>query len=253
MEIYTSIEEARILVKQRWLDKELQQKILERIGEEFSPLFKEGPIGIMGRNIGTPDGEFYRFLKLNKMIGTHPVILEYTEDKFVAKNISKYSIANLPCRTGNPHDSFNGVKHVKIINFKNTEGKKLSSLKTLWNESLVDFHHRMLFSSFPEMKDRILDMSEWFKKNKSPINYYKLVFSIAISQAVYFEDFFSFDEESDFVKNIVIPAFIEVKDKFNITPILVRISETDDEYRNQSNEMFYSQEILNLIEQKLKN
>lgn len=253
MEIYTSAEEASRLIKERWNNKELRNRIAKKLNIKMNQILVDGPSGILGRNIGTPDGEFSRFISLNKKIGTKPIVFEHTDDKLVTKNISKYSLVNMPFCTGNLKDSFGGVKNIKIIDFNKVDGKKISALRTLWNENLVDFHHRILLSSFPEMKNRSIDMSLWFKGNFEPEKYYELAFSLSIAHSIYFEDFFSFDDEDDFVRDIVLPAFKKVSKNFDVKPIIVRISKTDNEYRDNPHAMFYPESIKDVVEKYLEN
>lgn len=252
-ELYTSIEDAARLIKERFGNHQLKTKVAEAIHEKLPALLTNGPIGIIGRNVATPDGEFSRFIALNRIANTSPVVIEHTQDKFVARNISKYALAAMPISTGNVHDAYGGMMKFKVIDFNGAEGRKISSLETLWSESLVAFHHGILLDFFPEMKNRTIEISKLFNNGFHPKEYYHLIFLLSISYGIYFEDFFSFDHENDFFDSIVLPAFNEVMNHFDLKPIIVRITKTDNEYQENPYDLFYPKEMMQVVQNRLNN
>lgn len=236
-EIYTPIEEAGDLIRKRWADTELRKKVEKEYRRVFFP-FENRPFGVIGRHIGTPDREFERFLKLCNKAGVDPYCFEQTEDKFTAKNFTKYALTSLPFSLGLNRNLKNIVKNEKIIDFNGAEGKKLSELKTLWGEGLVSFHHFFLQEIFPVMKGRLVDTSNWFLGSSDRVKcYYELVFTLAVSNSILFEDFDLLKEENNFVAKTVIPIFNEIRDRFGVKPIIVKISNVGE---HESDPYWYS-------------
>jgi hypothetical protein len=120
------------------------------------------------------------------------------------------------------------VTREKIINFEGAEGKRLSELTTLWGEPLVDFEHYFLTYFHPGMEGRTVDISDWLAKiGRKPGLYYERVMAFSIAHFVYLEDFDLSGEES-FTRDIVIPAFKNLKQKYGVQPLIVKISTPQD-------------------------
>lgn len=223
--IYTPIEEAGELIRKRWLDKDLLKKVEDKFNGDIPEILKDGNCGMIWRQIGTPDMEFERFLELCRKANLKPVCFEYTEDKFSARSFTKYALTNLVFSKGTDKNLKNIVAKEKIIDFKDAEKKRICDLVTLWDENLVEFHHFFLQAIFPIMENRVIDLSQWIKRNKELVqNYYFLVLSFAVCHTVYFDDFDLLKEEDDFTNEIVLPAFKEVERYFGFKPIIVKIS-----------------------------
>ena len=232
MEIYTPIEKAGEIIRQRWSDEKLRKAVEEKLEGDIPEILKDGPSGLIWRQIGTPDGEFKRFLELCQKSGVKPLCFEYAKDKFHAGNFTKYGITNLAF-FDHKEDNKTLVKKEKIINFDKAEKERLCDLKTLWGENLVDFHHFFLQAVFPIMKGRINDMSEWIKKKgKTPKEYYFSFLSLAICYCIYFDDYDLLESEKAFTNEIILPAFSEVKKYFGVEPIIVRISRIGEQEKD---------------------
>ena len=252
MEIYTPIEQAGDLIKQRWADKKLRKSVGDKLKGDIPEILKARPSGLIWRQIGTPDGEFERFLELCKKASVKPLCFEYTQDKFAARNFTKYGLAKLCFKKGLNKKLEMMVEKEKIIDFKDAEKKKICELKTLWGESLVGFHHFLLEEIFPEMKDSIMDISDWVVRNGGiPKNYYSNILSFAICHAVYFEDFDTLDSEIGFENEVILPAFNEVEKYFGVKPIIVRISK-EGEQKNNPHWCCYSQRTKEIVSNHIK-
>ena len=233
-DIYTPIEEAGEIIRKRWADEGLHKKVEDRLNGDIPEIMKNRPHGLIWRCICTPDGEFERFLELCKKANLEPIGFENSQDKFYSGNFTKLGLTNLVFSQGINKNSQHFVVKEKIIDFTTINGKKrMCDLKTLWGESLVDFHHFFLQAMFPIMKNGIIDMFEWFKKKGgSPEKYYFSVLSLAICHTVYFDDYDLIESEDSFIKENVLPAFEEVKKYFGIKPIIVRIARVGEHKRD---------------------
>jgi len=235
MEIYTPIEKAGEIIRQRWSDEKLRKAVEEKLKGDIPEVLKNGPSGMIWRQIGTPDGEFQRFLELCKKAELKPVCLEYIQDKFAARNFTKYELTMMPFKKGKNKKLETIVEKEKIIDFKDAEKKKISELKTLWGENLVDFHHFLLKEIFPEIDGRVVDISDWVVRNGGiPKNYYFNILSFAICHTVLFDDFDSLKSEENFLKEVVLPDFNEVEKYFGVKPIIVKISENGEQEKDPS-------------------
>lgn len=248
MDIYTPIEEAGKIIRERWANKELREAVEKKLeGDVPEILLGNGPHGLIWRCICTPDAEFERFLELCKKVDLSPVGLENTEDKFHSGNFTKYGLADLAFSTGVNKNLQHVVIKKRLIEFNTSGGKSMCDLKTLWGENLVDFHHFFLQEIFPLMKNNVIDISEWLKrKGGTPEKYYFSVLSLAVCHVVYFDDFDLLDSEASFVNEIVIPVFEEIKKNFGVKPIIVKISSIGEHdkdpywwcYSKESKEVF---------------
>jgi hypothetical protein len=130
-------------------------------------------------------------------------------------------------------NSQNIIIRKKIINFENVEGKQLLTIKTLWGEGLVDFHHFFLLQMFPTMKGRIIDISGWARKQgNTPKEYYPKVLSLALCFFVLFEDIDLVENELNFTNEVIISSFREVEKEFGLRPLIVRISKKEEQAKN---------------------
>ncbi len=233
MDIYTQIEKAGRLIRDRWADEKLRKAVEEKLEGDIPEILRKGPHGMIWRHIGTPDGEFERFLELCQKADLNPLCLEYIHDKFAARNFTKLGLAKLSFKKGCNKKSETLVEKEKIIDFKDAEKKKMCELKTLWGENLVDFHHSFMKEMFPGMESNIVDISDWVKRNGgAPKNYYFHILSLTLCHVVLFDDLDLLKSEEDFVKEIILPAFHEVENEFGVRPIIVRISKEGEQEKD---------------------
>ncbi len=229
MELYTPIEEAGQILKERQTDPVLRAKIEETFSGGLPPLLADGPCAMIWRQIGTPDREFERFVDEAKKGGLAPVCLEYLEDKFSARNFTKYALTKLAIETGTDKAGKTIVVHKQIIDFAGAEKKKLSELVTLWGEPLATFHHAFLLERFPVMAGHIGDLSSWIRaQGTTPKEYYPAVFSLAIRHVVLFDDFDLLDAENEFVSSVILPAFEHAEKMFGVRPLVARLAKTGE-------------------------
>jgi hypothetical protein len=225
---YFSLDEAREEIKKRWADVELKKKIEEKLGDYFfKDLFTE-PRAVVCRPIVTPDNGIVFFINCSHYLGLKPFILEYTEDKYVVINEEKRGLTKLRVWENNKKE------YINIVNNSTEEGHLLSDVVTNLtdNTKLIDFHHSLFNSCYPNVDFK--DYSAWFKKFKTPDEYYFYYLLNFIAHGVYFEFFYADNSkrETDFVWKNVLPNIQKIRDFTGLDPILVKLypeDQTEDE------------------------
>jgi len=220
---YTPLAEAKKEIQRRWKDKELRKKVDKFLGGDVPKFLKGEPKVYLARHLNTPDKEFSRFLELSKKLKLSPICPELLSDKFSAKNSDKYYLGKLFFHDGNGKNGGDKISTLRIIDFCSSEGKKISSLKTIWGESLIDFHHAILKASFPEIKGRYPDLSSWIAKKKKGLgDFYYNFLPFFLCNAVLLESFIV-EEEKEIIQDFIIPQFNKVWQEFEVKPLVVRL------------------------------
>lgn len=221
--IYTPLAEAEKEIKRRWKDKKLQKKISEFFNGNIPYFLRDEPKAYFARQIITPNFEFFNFIKSLKGLKLDFVCPEIKEDYFSAKNSCKYHLGKLFFNDGGGKRGGMKLKTCNVINFNQSNGKKLCHVETLWGENLIDFHHRILGSVVPDIEKKIFDISEWKKKeSKSFDEFYLKFLAFFICNAILFENFLVNKEERHFTKNVVLPSFYKLNELFGVRPLIVR-------------------------------
>lgn len=231
---YTNPAEAGQLLLERWENEQLRRAVEKQYGEKIPKEILSAPHGVMWRQICSPDREFDRYLKLLHEANLKPLGLETVDDKFVSGNFTKLGLTNLPFATGQSKSGNTIAEKVKIIDFNSWGGKRLSDIKTLWGESLVDFHHSFLITMYPEMEGNIVDIYEWTKSHGiKPEEYYPAVLAFALAHYVLFDDYDLLAAEDDFTLTAVLPAFKLIEKEYGLRPLIVKLSEPGEHERDQ--------------------
>jgi len=183
------------------------------------------------RHIATPNYEIRRFLSL--IDGTEilkPIILEYLDDKFTNLNEWKYSLGKMSFYKGRDSKGNLRLDSKSIIDFNTSNGKPLSSIQTLWGQSLVDFHHEKFARAFPHLNNSSFDISKWLKENGSSAkSYYVDFFKIFIKHGILFENFLLDGPELEFTKKVILPAILKVIEETGFKPLIVSLEPTEVE------------------------
>lgn len=228
---YTSLDEAKKEIWHRWNDKELIKKVEEFLGAYIPDFLKKGPRALLVRQLTACDTEFFHFLDLAKSINLKPTFVEYLTDKFATNNPDKYHLGKLYFDEGKGKNGGSKIKVMRIVNFNKFEGKKLQDVETIWNEKLVDFHHKILGSIEPLQKDNIYEISDWIKSNGGTARkIYKKYFTWFICHGVLFENFLLNHEELEFTEKVVLPSMHTLQKKFGIKPLIVPVIPIEDQY-----------------------
>src|SRR3989344_3788091 len=116
----------------------------------------------------------------------------------------------------------NTLKKVAIVDINAATRKPLDEIRTLWGESLVDFHTNL----FPRgQRVFIHDDKEWIDRNGrgNLLELYKRFLALFIVDAVFFEDYTVDNEyERQFRIEVVRPAFDFVEHYFGVRPLIVQ-------------------------------
>lgn len=185
------------------------------------PLLR-GNCAVLSRYVTTPNYEVLRFLKLATSYGLTPILIECPSDKFVGNNASKRALAKMGFYNGCGRKGGRKIEWMKVIDFNTSAGKPFSDIVTAWGESFSAFHRRLFFSEFPDFPPAfIFNISDWyFEMGGSPRLYYEPLFSIFLSNGILFETYLFDSAEASFTREIVLPAFCAVKERFGIRPLI---------------------------------
>lgn len=216
--MYTPLEDAKEEVQKRWNNAALRREVALYLGDIPEPFINE-PRAVLWRNIVSYDLEFCEFLRAAEVIKLEPLGLEYHEDLFCTRNADKNCLCKLSVYHGKNGNSDAIIKHFKVVDMKSADNHKFSQLKTLWNESLIDFHHRLLSKNAPDIKP--FDLSAWItSKGKKAKEYYEYFLSLFVRNGVLFETFGIDGKESGFTQDVVLPAFEKVAQRFGVNPLV---------------------------------
>lgn len=232
--VYTPLSEALKLLEERRKDPRLMAKIEKLLKGNIPEIFKEKKCGIMARQLATPNCENRTFIALAKENKLHPVFFEYFDDKFTSNNKYKHSLGQLQIQNKMDKNGDRVVEKINIIDFNKNDGKKLKDVKTLWGESLVDFHKK-LFDLYGLKDFSFVEETDWYeKKGEKAIEFYVNFFLLVTCFGILFENFLLLKNniEGEFTKDVVLPALEKVINLTGVKPLIVPVesvnSETDD-------------------------
>lgn len=215
---------------------ELKKRNGKGIREVFNDdiLLNNEPCFVLFRHVATPNFEVHRFISAGDGLGYKTVICEYLNNKFVSNNLEKKALGKMIFFEGVGKKG--GAKnHTEtIIDFNSSNGRKLTDIKTLWGESLVDFHHFLMKESYGNAHPIVFDASKWFLGNGiNARTYYENLLKIFISNDILFENFLLDDpEERKFIETIFLPAFKKVVNETGCKPLIVPLEPTSIEGDN---------------------
>ena len=229
--MYTDIKDAVGELERRQTDSDLQARVLSFLNNDIPAPFKEaGRHAVLFRNVFTPDYELEVFESIANDYGFNQVLLEYTEDKFVAMNEDKYALGKLYFYLGTSASTETNMFARKVIDFNESEGKRISDMTTLSGEGFVDFHHRILKQFRPEALDMIFDISEWLHKHGNVAKeYYKQFLALFIRDAILFDNFRASGVEAGFSDTVFGPAFKLIEEEFGLAPLICSLQDPSDE------------------------
>lgn len=193
----------------------------------FRNILGEGPVGLTYRDV-TPNYEQHRFVSVCDLLDLKPLIFENQRDKFVSLNRSKYLMAKMVFFEGYGKKGGMRTSNIKIIDFSKAEGKMLGAISTIAGKPFSQFHTRLFLGKYPQMQQRILDISH-LTASRDARSVYEAMFTVAIAHGVVLENFLTEGREDDFTKNIVVPAFRAVRERTGFQPLVVPLEPTDIE------------------------
>ncbi|MDO8659915.1 MAG: hypothetical protein Q7K54_04960 [Candidatus Parcubacteria bacterium] len=232
--VYTPLSEALRLLDERRKDPELMAKVEKLLKGDIPEILKNKRCGIMARQLATPNHENRKFISLAKENNLYPVFFEYYDDKFTSNNKYKHSLGKLHIQNGKDNKGNEIIENFTIVDFNKYNGSKLQEVKTIWGESLIDFHKK-LFSIHDIHDVHFFNENDWYKKDtkEKPDEFYLKFFLLNTCFGILFENFLtSKDTEGDFTKNVVLPTIEKVMDLTGVKPLIVTIETVDLETDN---------------------
>lgn len=229
--VFTPLEEAVLELQRRRANKELGAQVVELLRRDIPKPFMNHPRAVTFRQITTPNYETRRFFSLvDAMEGLDPLFIEYLDDKFVSCNEIKHALGKMFFYQGVGKKGGTKIVSETIINFNEANGKKLREVKTVWGESLVHFHHEFFCTRFRNEPDVFFDASDWFlRQGSSAEGYYAPFLSLFLQHGILFEDFLLNEEETEFTRNVFLPAFSSIHKITGYKPLIVNLAMTDIE------------------------
>lgn len=226
--VYTPLSEALRESQKRWRDKQLAKKMDGYFGGNIPQPLIDGFKAVLFRQLFTPNYELRRFMKTIHDANITPLLLEYHDDKFASNNPLKHALGKMKFQHNLDNDSKGKIETRNIINFNESGGKKIKAVQTTWNQSLINFHHELLFSAFPNSSKYLFDASSWFHSiGGKAKDYYSRYTALFVRNGILFENFVLEGNELRFIKEIFLPSFIEVWKETGKKPMIVSLLPID--------------------------
>jgi len=251
--IYTPLSVAKEEIWRRWNDESLRKKVEDFLGGDIPECLMEKPKAIMVRYIMTPNYELKYFLDLAKITGLDYSLLEYSNDKFVARNPEKYHICKLFFHNGYGKKGGSNLETKNIVDFNKNEGKLLDDIETIWGEKLLDFHHTVIEKAIHGSRERIFNFSNWFQKHRTlnKQEYYLHYLALFFCYGILFENFLLDKGETEFTQEKVLPSFKKLEKIFGIKPLIVPLESLKVEEDNYWR--YYSKRVKKVFIEEIRN
>jgi hypothetical protein len=242
-------------LEKRRQDPTLKKKVEDYLQGDIPDYFNDGPILYIARHAATPNFETLRFVHLIRELGLKTVITQDSKGLFVSQNLVKRALGKMPiCRrvtqkSGKVNEHY---ENITVIDFNDADGKPLSEIKTLWGESLIDFHKR-LFTELKVQEIETPDDAEWLDRHHRGrlLEHYKHLLALFVTHGIFFENYNTEDpEEREFIKTVLRPACEFIEKKFGYKPLIVRIFPTAVESYHFW--ISYPGEVLTIVRESLK-
>ncbi len=231
--VYTPLSEAIKILEERQKDETLIKKIDNILKNNIpEPLKKISKNGVLFRQVATPNFEARWFIELTKDHGLNTIFFEYYSDKFTSNNFYKHSLGQLVIHKDKNNKKGERIEErVTIVDFPIYDGKKLKEVYTLWGESLISFHKK-IFNLYEYNLNNLLfyDATEWLKNNgEKAVDYYTNFILLFVCRGILFENFLFLGDESDFTRNVLLPAFKKAVELSGEKPLIVPIPPMDSD------------------------
>jgi hypothetical protein len=228
--VYTPLEDALTELNRRWNNIPLRSFVETHLEADIPEVIKGGSKLVYSRHVVTPNYEVRRFLSISDALDMHALFWEYHSDKFTPNNKCKYHLGRMSFYKGMGRNGGSKLEHEFIVDFNMSNGKPISSIKTLWNEFLPDFHHSLFNGKFKGANYDFFDASAWFKRNGPRAkSYYKKFMGFFLCHGILFDNFLFDNSEIEFVKEIFLPAFMHVYATTSYKPLIVALEPTEIE------------------------
>lgn len=254
--VYTPIDDAINYLEQRSTNLDLINFFNSKIPTRPMFIGNTDKFAFLSRDLVSPNFEtkkFIEFVKKNNIL--KPVFWEYYSDKFSPDvNMSKRSLAKMTFHFGFDKSGNDRIRNMTVVDFNLYNGKKINEVKTLWGQSLVEFHHELLGFIHPDIikKEVVLfDATEWYKSVGEKVSvYYENLLLLYLKNGILFEEYVLDDQhESVFIKNVFLPAFIKIYKETGFKPLICHLDS-----KNKSNNnfgMYYPDSAYGIVKNKI--
>jgi len=223
--IYTPAKEAVKELERRRKDPKLNDMVDTLIDHDLPSPLVERVRAVLFRQLATPNFETRRFIAMIRPLRLEPLFWEYYDDKFTNYNEYKHSLGKMRFYSGKGKKGGTKINRINVIDFNRYNGEKISTVLTLWDQSLIEFHHELLSSTYNKFSpETFFESSNWFRNHGESADHYYIPFlSLFIKNAVLFETFLLNESEIKFTRNVFLPAFIEVWKRTGMKPLIVAL------------------------------
>lgn len=230
--IYTPLDLVIKELAKRAKDKKLETAVVDSLPFGIPDIFKDKKNAIFFRQLATPNYELRRFVSITDGVGDlRPVFFEYFEDKFTSNNEWKKALGKMSFYFGKGKKGGLKIDQLNVIDSNSFNGKKISSVKTLCGQKLVDFHHELFDKTYAKIGNAcFFDASEWFLKSGGTAkDYYKIFLKLFLKHGILFENFMIDQKEIDFTREVFLSAFMAIEKEYGFKPLIVALEPTDIE------------------------
>ncbi len=231
--IYTPFDEACAELWRRRDDGELKDRVVGLLHAGIPEPFLGKPRIVLLRYLITPNYEILRFLHLASEIeNTRVLLCEFPQDKFVPSNTSKKLLGKLTFVMGRDRNGALKTESLRVIDFELATNKRIAEIRTTWGQLLPDFHHRFFVRMYPHLTlEKMYDISAWYAAHGPEAKkFYSPLLLLFIRHGILFENFVLGDkDELPFIRDIFLPAFIEVYALTGHKPLIIAAEPTDIE------------------------
>jgi len=230
--VYRSWEDALTELERRQQDPLLATKAHALIPNGVPEILKGKKSMVLFRHVATPNYEVSRFLIGADALSerAHPVILEYTKDKFTNRNDWKFSLGKLGFHKGHSKTNDIILENQVVIDINDSNFKPLNTISTRWGQNLVDFHHELFEVAYPLFKDAKFDLSDWLHElGPTAKDYYTAFLALFVRDGILFENFMVDGKEEGFTKEVILPALFAVEKATGQRPLIVPLEPTQIE------------------------
>lgn len=229
--VYFPLEDAVKELLERQRDKQLEEYVERSLPDGVPEAMKGEKSLVLFRHLATSNYEINRFAMVADAFPEFkPIIFEYLDDTFNDINEYKYHLGKLRFHKGLNKRGEPIIERVSIFDFTESNGKPFSSLKTHWGESVIDFHHRLFNTAFPQFSDCVFDLSDWLRQiAPSAKQYYKSFFTLFLRDGILFENFIPAGKEFTFTRDVIVPAILEIEAETGLRPLIVALEPTEIE------------------------
>ncbi len=222
--IFTTLAEAQAELSRRRRDRVLEQKVADYLGSDVPEVLRKNPALVLFRHIATANGETERLLALAETMRLLPAWLEFADDRFYSFNPDKYALLAPQFFLGRKPDGEDDIGKIRLADAAIVQGKSFADIATKWGENLVEFHHQVLFSRHPELRDRVEDVSAWLNHHGvRAAKFYEQFLALFIRHGVLAEYFEAKSSEEKFLREVFLPAFEKVHARFGLRPLIIRL------------------------------